>query len=119
MKRVAILCQTGPAGKRRLAEEALRLAAGLTATGRLRVDLILTASALALLQPEMGGPIGTWESVISPQTRILVPSGTPLPSSPPSPSCPMETQRKLPKEPISSCDFRVFARLPPFSPPSD
>ncbi|HBZ85315.1 MAG TPA: hypothetical protein DEO44_06230 [Verrucomicrobia subdivision 6 bacterium] len=83
MKRVAILCQTGPAGKRRLAEEALRLAAGLTATGRLRVDLILSASALALLQPEMGGPIGTWESVISPQTRILVPSGTPLPSSPP------------------------------------
>ena len=83
MKRVAILCQTGPQGKRRLAEEALRLAAGLTATGRLRVDLILSASALALLQPEMGGPTGSWDSLISPHTRILVPSGTPPPISPP------------------------------------
>jgi len=83
MKRVAILCQTAPEGKRRLAEEALRLVAGLTATGRLRVDLILTSSALLLLQPEMGGPIGSWESIISPQTRILIPSGTPLPSTPP------------------------------------
>lgn len=83
MKRVAILCQTAPEGKRRLAEEALRLAAGLTATGRLRVDLILASSALLLLQPEMGGPIGSWDSIISPQTRILIPSGTPLPSTPP------------------------------------
>jgi len=83
MKRVAILCQTAPEGKRRLAEEALRLVAGLTATGRLRVDLILTSSALLLLQPEMGGPIGSWDSIISPQTRILIPSGTPLPSTPP------------------------------------
>ncbi len=82
MKRVAILCQTGPGGKRRLAEEALRLAAGLTATGRVRVDLILSAAGLALLQPELGGPTGTWESLISPQTKILVPSGTPLPTSP-------------------------------------
>jgi hypothetical protein len=83
MKRVAILCQTAPEGKRRLAEEALRLVAGLTATGRLRVDLILTSSALLLLQPEMGGPIGSWDSIISPQTRILIPSGIPLPSTPP------------------------------------
>ena len=58
MKRVAILCQTGPGGKRRLAEEALRVAAGLTATGRVRIDLILSATALALLQPELGGPAG-------------------------------------------------------------
>lgn len=83
MKRVAILCHSGPQGKRRLAEEALRLAAGLTATGRLRVDLILSSAALALLQPDQGGPVGTWDSLISPQTQILVPSGTPLPTSPP------------------------------------
>ncbi len=83
MKRVAILCQTGPGGKRRLAEEALRVAAGLTATGRVRIDLILSSTALALLQPELGGPAGTWESLISAQTQILVPSGTPLPTTPP------------------------------------
>jgi len=83
MKRVAILCQTAPGGKRRLAEEAIRLAAGLTATGRVRIDLILTAGALALLHPEQGGPAGAWESLISPQTQILVPSGTPLPATPP------------------------------------
>jgi hypothetical protein len=76
MKKVVILCQTGPGGKRRLAEEALRLAAGLTATRRIRLDLILTRSAIALLDPEMGGPIGTWESMISPHTRILVSAGT-------------------------------------------
>jgi len=83
LKRVAILCQSAPEGKRRLAEEALRLAAGLTATGRLRVDLILSSSALLLLQPDLGGPIGSWDSIISPQTRILIPTGTPLPSTPP------------------------------------
>jgi hypothetical protein len=76
MKKVVVLCQTGPGGKRRLAEEALRLAAGLTATGRIRLDLILTRSAIALLDPEMGGPIGTWESMIAPHTRILVSAGT-------------------------------------------
>jgi len=82
MKKVAILCQTGPGGKRRLAEEALRLAAGLTATGRIRLDLVLTRSGIALLDPEMGGPVGTWESMISPHTRILVSAGT-LNSPPP------------------------------------
>ena len=82
MKKVVVLCQTGPGGKRRLAEEALRLAAGLTATGRIRLDLILTRSAIALLDPEMGGPIGTWESMISAHTRILISAGT-LPSPPP------------------------------------
>lgn len=69
MKRVAILCQTGPGGKRRLAEEALRVAAGLTATGRVRIDLILSATALALLQPELGGPVGTWESSSPPKPK--------------------------------------------------
>ena len=54
MKKVAILCQTAPGGKRRLAEEALRLATGLTATGRLQIDLILTQGGTALLHPEMG-----------------------------------------------------------------
>lgn len=83
MKKVAILCQTAPGGKRRLAEEALRLATGLTATGRLQVDLILTDGGTALLQPEMGGPIGTWESLQSPHTRILIPSDTRLPPSAP------------------------------------
>jgi hypothetical protein len=82
MKKVAILCQTGPGGKRRLAEEALRLAAGLTATSRILLDLILTRSGIALLDPEMGGPIGTWESMISPHTRILISAGT-LSSPPP------------------------------------
>jgi hypothetical protein len=76
MKKVVILCQTGPGGKRRLAEEALRLAAGLTATGRIRLDVILNRSGIALLDPEMGGPIGTWESMIAPHTRILVSAGT-------------------------------------------
>jgi len=76
MKKVVILCQTGPGGKRRLAEEAFRLAAGLTATGRICLDLILTRSGLALLDPEMGGPVGTWESMISPHTRILVSTRT-------------------------------------------
>lgn len=83
MKKVAILCQTAPGGKRRLAEEALRLATGLTATGRLQVDLILTHGGTALLHPEMGGPLGTWESLRSPHTRILVLSDTPLPPSAP------------------------------------
>ncbi len=83
MKRVAILCQTGPGGKRGLAEEALRLAAGLAATGRLCVDLILTRSGLALLDPDLGSPTGTWESFLSQYTRILVPPKTSLP-----PSCP-------------------------------
>jgi hypothetical protein len=82
MKKVVILCQTGPGGKRRLAEEALRLAAGLTTTGRLRLDLILTRSGIALLDPEMGGPVGTWESMISPHTRIVISAGTL--SSPPA-----------------------------------
>ena len=65
-----------------MTEEALRLAAGLTATGRIRLDLILTRSGIALLDPEMGGPIGTWESMISPHTRILISAGT-LSSPPP------------------------------------
>jgi len=65
-----------------LAEEALRLAAGLTATGRIRLDLILTRSGIALLDPEMGGPVGTWESLISPHTRVLVSAGN-HPSPPP------------------------------------
>jgi len=82
MKKVVILCKTGPGGKLRLAEEALRLAAGLTATGRIRLDLVLTRSGIALLVPEMGGPVGTWESMISPHTRILICAGTL--NSPPS-----------------------------------
>ena len=83
MKKVAILCQTAPGGKRRLAEEALRLATGLTATGRLQIDLILTQGGTALLHPEMGGPLGTWESLLAPHTRVLVPSEAQIPPSAP------------------------------------
>ena len=38
MKKIAILCQTAPGGKRRLAEEALRLATGLTARALKTID---------------------------------------------------------------------------------
>ena len=69
MKKVAILCQTAPGGKRRLAEEALRLATGLTATGRLQIDLILTQGGTALLHPDMGGPLGTCLLYTSPSPR--------------------------------------------------
>ena len=78
MKKVAIVCRSAPGSKRRLAEEALRLAAGLAATGRLQVDLILQDGGLLLLQPEFRGSSQTWESLGSPNSRIVVPVNTPL-----------------------------------------
>lgn len=80
MKKVAILCESAPGSKRRLAEEALRLAAGLAATGRLQVDLVLKHGGLLLLQPEFSGPPSTWESLLSPISRVLVPADALLPS---------------------------------------
>ena len=83
MKKVVIVCRSAPGSKRRLAEEAVRLAAGLAATGRLQVDLILQEGGLLLLEPEFSGSPKTWESLASPTSRILVPSHTPLPSGAP------------------------------------
>ena len=83
MKKVAIVCRSAPGSKRRLAEEALRLAAGLAATGRLQVDLILQGGGLLLLQPEFSGSSQTWESLVSPNSRIVVPVNTPLPPGAP------------------------------------
>ena len=77
MKRVVITCQEAPGGKRRLAEEALRLAAGLSATDRFRLDFILLGGGLLLLQPEFSGSALTWNSLRSPETRIWVPAGHP------------------------------------------
>ena len=79
MKKVVILCQSAPGSKRRLAEEALRLAAGLAATGRHHVDLILRDGGLLLLEPEFSGSAQTWESLNSSTSRILVPDGVTLP----------------------------------------
>jgi len=83
MKKVAIVCQSAPGSKRRLAEEAIRLAAGLAATGRLQVDLVLKDGGLLLLEPEFSGPASTWESLISPTSRVLVPANATLPSGSP------------------------------------
>lgn len=83
MKRVAILCRSAPGSRRRLAEEALRLAAGLSATGRVRVDLILTGGGLLLLSPEFGGSSDNWSSLISPTSRVLIPADAPLPAKAP------------------------------------
>jgi len=83
MKKVAIICRSAPGSKRRLAEEAVRLAAGLAATGRLQIDLILQEGGLLLLEPEFSGPSQTWDSLASPPSRIVVPSNTPLPSTAP------------------------------------
>ena len=79
MKKVVILCQSAPGSKRRHAEEAVRLAAGLAATGRLRVDLVLRDGGLLLLEPEFSGSAQTWESLNSSTSRILVPDGVTLP----------------------------------------
>ena len=83
MKKVAIVCCSAPGSKRRLAEEALRLAAGLAATGRLQVDLILKDGGLLLLDPEFSGPTQTWDSLVSPTSRVVVSSDSPLPSNAP------------------------------------
>ena len=83
MKKVAIICRSAPGSKRRLAEEAIRLAAGLAATGRLQVDLILKDAGLLLLEPEFSGSSQTWESLLSPTSRILAPANTRLPAGSP------------------------------------
>ena len=83
MKKVAILCRSAPGSKRRLAEEALRLAAGIAATGRLQVDLILQDGGLLLLEPEFSGSRQTRDSLISPTSRIVVPTNATLPSGAP------------------------------------
>lgn len=83
MKKVVIICQSAPGSKRRLAEEAVRLAAGLAATGRLQIDLVLKGGGLLLLEPEFSGPSSTWESLVSPTSRILIPIGTSLPAGTP------------------------------------
>ena len=83
MKKVAIICQSAPGSKRRLAEEAIRLAAGLAATGRLQVDLILKDAGLLLLEPEFSGSASTWESLVSPTSRVLVPANATPPSGSP------------------------------------
>ncbi|NDA10302.1 MAG: hypothetical protein EBZ53_04345 [Verrucomicrobia bacterium] len=83
MKKVVIVCRSAPGSKRRLAEEAIRLAAGLAGTGRLQVDLILEEGGLLLLQPEFSGSPQTWDSLASPTSRILVPSNTTLPPGAP------------------------------------
>jgi hypothetical protein len=76
MKRIVIFCQTAPGGKRRLAEEAFRLSAGLSATGRFQLDFVLQQGGLLLLEPEFSGPASAWESLQSSHTRVWVPSGT-------------------------------------------
>ena len=76
MKRIVIFCQTAPGGKRRLAEEAFRLSAGLSATGRFQLDFVLQRGGLLLLEPEFSGPASAWESLQSSHTRVWVPSGT-------------------------------------------
>ncbi len=83
MKKIAILCRSAPGSKRRLAEEALLLAAGLAATGRLRVELILTGGGLLLLEPEFSGSPETWNSLLSPNSRILIPKEATLPTGAP------------------------------------
>ena len=79
MKKVLIICQSAPGSKRRLAEEGVRLAAGLAATGRLKVDLVLKDGSLLFLEPEFSGSASTWESLLSPTSRVLVPTNATLP----------------------------------------
>jgi hypothetical protein len=79
MKKLTIICHSAPGSKRRLAEEAVRLAAGLAATGRLQVDLVLKDGGLLLLEPEFSGSASTWESLLSPTSRVLVPASATLP----------------------------------------
>ena len=74
LKKVLIICQSAPGSKRRLAEEGIRLAAGLAATGRLKVDLVLKDGGLLFLEPEFSGSASTWESLASPTSRVLVPA---------------------------------------------
>ena len=93
MKKVVILCRSAPGSKRRLAEEALRLAAGLAATGRLQVDLVLQDGGLLFLEPEFSGSRQNWDSLVSPTGRIVVPANTPLPTGAP----PMEKALDLEK----------------------
>ena len=83
MKKIAIICQSAPGTKRRLAEEAVRLAAGLAATGRLHVDLVLKDGGLLMLEPEFSGSASTWETLVSSTSRVLVPGNAPLPSAGP------------------------------------
>ena len=83
MKKVVVICQAAPGSKRRLAEEAVRLAAGLAATGRLQVDLVLRDGGLLLLEPEFSGSASTWETLVSPTSRVLVPGNATLPSGGP------------------------------------
>jgi len=77
MKRIVIICQNAPGGKRRLAEEAFRLAAGLSSTGRFQMDFVLLQGGLLLLEPDFTGPASSWESLLSPHTKVWVPAGTP------------------------------------------
>lgn len=77
MKRVVIICRTAPGGKRRLAEEAFRLAAGLSATDRLQLDFVLQQGGLLLLEPEFSGSPSSWDSLQAAQTRICLPPGVP------------------------------------------
>ena len=100
MKKVAIICRSAPGSKRRLAEEALRLAAGLAATGRLQVDLILQEGGLLLLEPEFSGSPQTWESLVSPTSRVLVPRNTTLP-----PVAPRTEQVPDPEKMAQTADF--------------
>ena len=100
MKKVAIFCRSAPGSKRRLAEEALRLAAGLAATGRFHVELILTGAGLLLLEPEFSGSPETWNSLLSPTSRIVVPANTPLP-----PGAPYTGQVSDPEKLAQSADF--------------
>ena len=79
MRKVTIVCQSAPGSKRRLAEEAVRLTAGLAATGRVQVDLVLKNGGLLLLEPEFRGSATTWESLISPTSRVVVPANAILP----------------------------------------
>ena len=74
MKRGVIICQSAPGGKRRLAEEAFRLAAGLSATGRFHLDFVLQQGGLLLLEPEFGGSLSSWESLRSLHTKVYLPS---------------------------------------------
>lgn len=77
MKRVVIVCQTAPGGRRRLAEEALRLAAGLASTNRCQVDFVLIQGGLLFLEPEFAGSPHSWTSFMPPQSRVWVPLGYP------------------------------------------
>jgi hypothetical protein len=61
----------------------LPLRARLKTAPRRGVELILTGAGLLLLEPEFSGSPETWNSLLSPNSRILVPNGTPLPEGAP------------------------------------